>query len=386
MTTARHTCLAALLICAGACGKTTPTAVPIRRAPPPVTTTSGQAVTPTDDELSATEPVPEPLSTEVEDLPTSPTAIDFATAPAVSGDALIWHTTGMRPTGPTEETVWVSLAPDRPAKILARRPGLWAAAGAEIWGLHRARRRLPICDPARCALDDTDCTRVPAQASLAATDDLTWIGLTTRKSIKLTPRLADSTALDLVATDLAQVVEPLALLGDRLVLRVTTRYSPCGHTEERLLTSHVQRRIPRGMAEVLASPGEEAGLVATDALGADAWFSAEHGRTLGETRWVTVHQRLSPQGGWILEHQFARQAEQGRGDGETATGEVSVRAPVRRLPQALALLAVQAPHLQGLNLSLDPGDGGHAGWSWLQPSGADRDALLQAFQNGHGPP
>lgn len=369
-----------------------------KRAPPiqppeanrPAAAPLPQATTQTDEEVPGDLEVPTPTTADLAGLPAvAEDVVDFAAAQAQTGEALVW-----RSLGKGHETLWLSVqpgpsSPHRPGqapRIVARRAGIWLAFGEDIWGLHTTRRRLAACDRARCEQDDTDCARLPPSQAPASVDDLSLVGLTSRRKIALEPRLPASTAVDLAATDLTQTVSPWAQLGDRMVVATRTAYTACGQTAGRARIEVALRQLPNSMTQVVATPGEQAGLLAAEAGLAGSLFETLHGRTKGVTRWIGVHQQLSPQGQWLFEYQVDREAALGQGDGRTEPGRVSVRVPAHRLPGTLATVAEQAPHVEGLVPSTDSGADPHAGWSWLRLTGPARDAALAAFQASKAPP
>lgn len=320
--------------------------------------------------------VPSPTARDLADLPALDTeTVDFAQAQARTGDALVW-----RSTAKGHETLWIQLVVGRAPQIVARRQGLWFAAGPEVWGLHTSVRHLSACDLVHCQADETDCTPTPARHSLATVEDLTFVGLTTHQRVQPGPRVEDSAARALVATHLAVTVQPLGQWADRLELAVRTRYTPCGQTDERQRVDVQLRQVPHGLPGPVARAGEQAAVLDQDARQAETQLQAEHGRLLGSTRYVALHQDLRADGTWALVHQVDREVAQGLGDGQTEAGRVSLRLPALRLPSPLADLAEQAPHLQGLDLQADPSPDAHAGWSWLREVGPARDALLAAFR------
>lgn len=381
----RRAWLAVALLCA--CGKQT--AEPVRRESagqaanrPPPAPLSQAATLDLEDPAGDLAEVPSPTAADLASLPAvAETITDFAGAQAQAGEALVW-----RSLGKGHETLWLAVHPGKPPQILARRAGIWLAVGQDIWGLHTTRRRLAACDRARCELDDTDCTRLPPRQAPATVEDLSLVGLTSRRKIALEPRLPASAAVDLAATDLTQTVSPWAQLGDRLIVGTQTAYTACGQTQSRSLLEVALRQLPHSLAQAVATPGEQAGLLAADASLASSLFETLHGRTQGETRWIAVHQELSPQGQWQFEYQVDREAERGQGDGLTQPGRVSVRVPAHRLPATLAPIAQQAPHVEGLVPPADSGIDPHAGWSWVRLTGPSRDAGLAAFQASKAPP
>jgi hypothetical protein len=375
----RRAWLALVLLASCSKGQAPASVEPPARQGPPATQLPEP---PTQDDTEPLAEVPSPTAQDLAALPAFATeTVDFATAQARTGDALVWRTTGMG-----IETLWIQLLAGKPTQVLARRAGLWFAVGPEIWGLHTTLRHLTACDLARCQADDTDCTPTPARNSLASVEDLVVVGLTSHRREPLGPKLPDSTARALVATHLAVTVRPLGQWSDRLELEVRTRYTPCGQTEERQRVDVQLRELPHGLVGPVAGPGEQAAVLEADARQADAQFQAIHGRTLGTTRWAALHQDLSPDGTWALVHQVDREVEQGPGDGETGPGRVSLRIPAHRLPSPLAELAEGAPHAQGLPPVQDPAPDPHAGWSWLREVGPARDALLAAFQKSKAAP
>lgn len=356
-----------------ACGRSPEPAVPQPvRAPiePPPTTSLAQPTTATalpaeglPGETTPAQTTPaQSTPVGVPQLPTLTELADEGTATRAR-EVLVWRTRGKG-----HETFWLQQGLDG-TRILARRQGLWFAAGLDVWGWHVAERRIPVCDPADCAAEDGACTPVPLGTGPFAgrVEEVELRGLHSGRKVRIGARLPASTAVDAGSPGFVRRLLPLGQTGPRLLVRVRTETLACGAMQARVLQEDFVLLAGTGLLRPWRPSAPLGGVI--------SGHEPEEGEgPLAED--LAPSLRLTADGVWTFAPPLADVGPATATDLPIET-PASLHAWARDPPQVVGLPPVpprEAPPSEA------------AGWSWLDLPAADRASLRQRFAATRSPP
>lgn len=297
-----------------------------------------------------------------------------AAATAADRHILLWRRAGK------QTSTWWLQGQGNAWEIVGERAGLWTAGRGDVFGWRVVKRRIAVCDAADCAQEDGACRPVMVKSGPfeGIVEDGQWVGLLSGAAHPIGDRLPDKTAVALGSPGFLRRIEPVAQLGELLLVQVVTETWSCGSMHGRTAVDFRRLLAPDGV--LLPMPTPDPAVIEADGVAAGAALDSAHPKATGALQWQTVHLRATATGEWRIDHEFAREEATEFGHAVWRSWQV----PATVLPAFVDQALEAAPNLASAVAALpavDPrgADDVHYGWSEIRGGATATEAQQQRF-------